>query len=143
MLAVAAVCACGGMALGQDDEDTAPPKTISIGTLADYPDAAFYDKFRDQKIFVRRLDDRLVAMSAICTHKRCVLKIKDPATLRCPCHKSFFSAEGSPTEGPAKKSLNRYALTQNEAGEITVDTTQSFEEKEWEEPKSFIAIKKQ
>ena len=145
MLVVAAVCACGSVALGDDKDDKdekAPPKTLAIGKVSDYSDAKFYDAHRADKVMIRRLDDRLVAMSAICTHKRCVVKIKDESSLRCPCHKGTFSEQGTPISGPPKAALPRYALTQAADGTITVDTTRSFGEKEWDQPEAFVAIKK-
>src|ERR1700690_486577 len=53
------------------------------------------------------------AMSAVCTHAGCLLD--DSATtiaagLYCPCHGSTFDASGNVTGGPARSSLQHYAV---------------------------------
>lgn len=143
--ATSAACAC--CALGADekpDDKNAPrPTSLAIGKLSDYPDQKFYDAFaKPAKVMVCRLDDRLVVMSAICTHKSCTLRVAEDKKLRCPCHKSFFSEYGTAIEGQAKGSLVRYALKQADDGTITADLTQSFAEKHWDDPKAMIAIKR-
>jgi Rieske Fe-S protein len=140
LAAAACACACAG---GADEKpDNKPmPKSLAIGKLADFDKEGFYD-FRDSKVMVSRLEDRLVVMSAVCTHKRCMLKIEeDKKSLKCNCHKSFFSEQGTVTGGPAKSSLVRYAVSQKEDGTITADLTQSFSEKQWEDAKSFVPVK--
>lgn len=149
-LAAATTAACACCALGADEKPEKPddkpaprPTSVSIGKLSDYPDQKFYDAFaKPAKVMVCRLDDRLVVMSAICTHKSCTLKIAEDKKLRCPCHKSFFGEHGTVLEGQAKSSLVRYALKQADDGTITADLTQSFAEKQWDDPKAMIAIKK-
>lgn len=129
-----------------DDERSKGPAATSlpIGKLADYEKPGFSDKFRAQKVMVSKLDDRLVVMSALCTHKGCVVKVEanDPTALQCPCHKAEFSDQGTVTKGPARSSLVRYAVSAAADGTITADLTKSFEEQQWEDPASFIAIKK-
>ena len=82
--------------------------------------------------------------TAICTHKGCAVKIDtaDAAALQCPCHHAEFSDQGTVTKGPARASLVRYALTQAADGTITADLTQHFEERKWDDPAAFVAIKK-
>ncbi len=148
-LAAAATAACACCALGADEkpaegEKDAPaalPKQFPIGKLADYPNEGFYDTHRKSRVFISRLEDRLVVMSAICTHKNCVLRKSEEKVLRCPCHKSFFSEQGTPTEGQAKVALPRYAVKQDANGTITVDTTKSYGEREWDQPEAFISTK--
>ncbi len=147
----AAACAC--CALGADEKPPEgdakpgkeqippPPKQFTIGKLSDYPNAGFYDAYRKNRAFVARLEDRLVVMSAVCTHKNCIVRKQDEKTLRCPCHKSFFSEYGTPTEGQAKVALPRYGVSVGADGTITVDTTQSFGEREWDKPEAFISTK--
>jgi Rieske Fe-S protein len=143
-----AACACG--ALGADGgekekgDPAARPKQFSVGKITDYPKPGFYDNFRAKphNVMISVVDDQLVVMSAICTHKMCVLRKQEDKVLRCPCHKSFFSEYGTPTEGQAKVALPRYAVSVLEDGTINVDTTQSFGEREWEKPQAFIPLKK-
>ena len=132
-----------------DDDDKRGPKgptakSLVIGTLTDYPKPGFYDKFRSQKVMVSRLDDRLVAMSAICTHKGCTVKVdpKETTQLLCPCHHAEYSDQGTPIKGPAKISLVRYGLTQAADGQITADLTKTFAERQWDDPAAMIPLPK-
>ncbi len=138
-----ACCCLGAEESDKPDKDTPPtPKQFSIGKLTDYPNPGFYDAHRKNKVMVCVVADQLVVMSAVCTHKNCLVRKHEEKVLRCSCHKSFFSDHGTPTEGPAKIALPRYAVKLEEDGTITVDTTKSFAEREWEKPEAFIAIKK-
>ena len=45
---------------------------------------------------MHRADDRLEAVSGICTHQGCKLWLDAPEQrLRCPCHSTSFSLEGT------------------------------------------------
>jgi len=142
----AAACACCSEAVAQDGEkkkeEKPRPKSVKIGKLSDYDKPGFYDKFADAKVLVCKLEDRLVVMSAICTHKSCTLKPKaDVATeLYCKCHKGEYSSQGTPIAGPPKLPLVRYALTTAADGTITADLTKSFEEKKWDDKAAYIPI---
>lgn len=146
------VGACAACVMAADlveaaDDKGAPAakaKSVEIGTLADYDKPGFYDKFIKQKVLVARLDDRLVAVSNVCTHKGCAVKVKpdDHTGLKCPCHKAEFSPEGTPTSGPAKTALARYAIKQGADGKITVDLTKQFIESKWDDADAFVAVKK-
>ena len=151
-LVLAGACACCSLladgALAADhDRNNHPtglmPKSLEIGKLADYPHPGFYDKFSKQRVMICRLDDRLVAMSAVCTHKGCIVRIQpdDKTSLKCPCHKAVFTEQGTVDSGPARSSLVRYALKSNANGTITADLTKSFDEKHWDDPAAFIALK--
>ncbi len=46
-------------------------------------------------------------LSAICPHEGCeVAWDKDTNRFSCPCHESFFAADGSKLTGPARRSLD-------------------------------------
>jgi nitrite reductase/ring-hydroxylating ferredoxin subunit len=58
--------------------------------------------------FVRRDDGQVAAVSAVCTHQGCKLRLDAPAReLRCPCHATAFAVDGAlvrhqlPTPPPA------------------------------------------
>ncbi len=42
-------------------------------------------------------------------------------TLKCPKHGSIFSAEGVVTKGPARKPLDRFGVSIDDAGHVIVD----------------------
>lgn len=62
------------------------------------------------------------AIYMVCTHLGCLYKW-EPSNNRfeCPCHGSKFSKDGFYIEGPAPRSLDTFALTE-ENGQIVVDT---------------------
>jgi cytochrome b6-f complex iron-sulfur subunit len=46
--------------------------------------------------FVRRDDGQVAAVSGICTHQGCALRLDAPAReLRCPCHRTSFAVNGT------------------------------------------------
>lgn len=141
---LASACACCAMSGEVDaaDPPAAKAKSVVLGKLADYTKPGFYDKFAKQKVLVARLDDRLVAMSNVCTHKSCSVRINadDKTLLKCPCHDAEYSAYGTPTDGPAKTALSRYAVKQSANGTITADLTKSFIESKWDDAAAFIPL---
>ncbi len=69
---------------------------------------------------VRLSDDEIVAVSALCTHFRCVLNWNNQnRTLACPCHNGVFSATGEVMSGLPTKPLDAYP-TELLRGEILV-----------------------
>ena len=58
---------------------------------------------------VRASETEVLALSAICTHLRCVLKWDDAeGRLRCPCHAGSFDRTGNVISGPPTRPLPRY-----------------------------------
>jgi cytochrome b6-f complex iron-sulfur subunit len=71
--------------------------------------------------YVLRLDaTRVVALSAVCTHMRCILNFdRERKGLRCPCHEGRFDLNGNVVSGPPQHSLPSYDV-QTRAGEVFV-----------------------
>jgi cytochrome b6-f complex iron-sulfur subunit len=71
--------------------------------------------------FVIRLDEtRVVALSAVCTHVRCILRFdREKRGIICPCHDGRFDLSGNVVSGPPKRSLPTYSVSVR-AGEIFV-----------------------
>jgi cytochrome b6-f complex iron-sulfur subunit len=65
----------------------------------------------DQPVFVVRVaESQVLAVSAVCTHMRCVLRWKrENATFQCPCHDGAFDRTGNVLSGPPKKPLPQFA----------------------------------
>lgn len=63
--------------------------------------------------YVVRLDaERVVAMSAICTHVRCVLGYdRERRGFICPCHDGRFDLAGNVLSGPPPRALPSYAVS--------------------------------
>jgi Rieske Fe-S protein len=60
-------------------------------------------------IFVRDSDESVRALSAVCTHKQCLLGYnKNSKRIECGCHKSNYDLSGKVLKGPAPKALKAY-----------------------------------
>jgi menaquinol-cytochrome c reductase iron-sulfur subunit len=57
-------------------------------------------------VYVRRLGDGFEVLSAVCPHASCLVKLEG-AGFACPCHRTLFDGDGRPTEGPARRALDR------------------------------------
>ncbi len=141
VIAAGAACAVCGGAEALLAAPQAGAAKVDVGALADYPADGVSDKFLKPpaKLLVVRGGGRLYAMNATCTHKSCVVKLKDGA-IKCPCHGSQFSEQGTVTDGPAKASLFRYKIAQNEKGRLIVDKSKQFGERQWDDPASFVKV---
>lgn len=98
------------------------PKTrlINAGPAANYAADGVYTRFRNQGFFVIRTGEKLFALSAICTHKKCRLTAEPDHSFNCPCHGSTFDAGGHVTEGPAKRDLPMLSTFIDETGNLLV-----------------------
>lgn len=90
--------------------------TTKVINLADYPDlASVGGSTIIGKTFVSRTGDtKFLALSMICTHKKCDVDYTGSG-FECPCHGSTYSSTGKVTNGPATKNLKSYKTTYNEA----------------------------
>jgi cytochrome b6-f complex iron-sulfur subunit len=72
--------------------------------------SSIYTKIEDEPvIIVRGESDKIIALSAICTHLDCLVGYrKSENDIFCNCHSSSFNIEGMPKEGPAKLPLQKY-----------------------------------
>ena len=71
--------------------------------------------------FVIRLDGaRVIAVSAVCTHVRCILGFdREKKASVCPCHDGRFDLAGHVLSGPPQRPLPTYSVSIR-AGEIFV-----------------------
>lgn len=62
-----------------------------------------------------------LALSLICTHQGCDASVASPTLIRCPCHGSEFSNDGSVVQGPAQLPLAQLATSYNaQSDELTI-----------------------
>jgi nitrite reductase/ring-hydroxylating ferredoxin subunit len=69
----------------------------------------------------------LYAMSLICPHASCDMSSQGSVSIQavvCNCHGSVFDGNGTVQQGPARSSLEHYAVTVSAAGAISIDTSQ-------------------
>jgi len=71
--------------------------------------------------YVVRVDaTRVIALSAVCTHVRCILGYdRERRGLVCPCHDGRFDLAGNVLSGPPPRPLPTYAVSVR-AGEVFV-----------------------
>jgi len=95
-------------------------RIINAGTIGDYAADGVYNNFRDEGFFVVRQGDKLFALSAFCTHRKCKLAAEPDRSFYCKCHGSTFDPGGHVTEGPAKRDLPVLPAFANEQGQLLV-----------------------
>jgi cytochrome b6-f complex iron-sulfur subunit len=85
-------------------------------------EARFVRHGSDPIFVVRVSDTQVLALPAVCTHLRCVLKW-DPAAqnLLCPCHNGAFDRNGNVLSGPPTRPLAPYRA-EIHADEVVVRT---------------------
>lgn len=111
-----ALAACSPAAGGNDAETSPNPiptggTPVQVGKVSDVPvGATATGKANGVNVVIFRPDEKTVlAYSDICTHAGCQIKPQG-ADFECPCHGSVFKgSDGTVTQGPAKKSLTRFA----------------------------------
>jgi Rieske Fe-S protein len=60
--------------------------------------------FNNERLALMRDEGGFYALSLVCTHLGCTVKVTENA-LSCPCHGSVFDRRGNVTRGPAYKPL--------------------------------------
>jgi Rieske Fe-S protein len=105
---------------GEDTVANHAERVIDAGPVSNYAIDGLYGGFRDQGFFLIRRGERLVALSAFCTHRKCKLTAEPNRSFYCKCHGSTFDLGGKVTEGPAKRDLAALPTTVNERGHLLV-----------------------
>ena len=95
-------------------------RAINAGPASDYAANGVYARFRGQGFFLVRNDDSLVALSAICTHRKCKITAEPDHSFYCECHGSTFDASGHVTKGPARRDLPVLPITTDTSGNVWV-----------------------
>ena len=93
---------------------------VNAGPVSSYAADGVYAAFRSQGFFIVRRQGALLALSSICTHKKCTLKSQPDRSFYCPCHGSTFDPAGHVTAGPAKRDLPVFATRVDERGQLIV-----------------------
>jgi Rieske Fe-S protein len=95
-------------------------RVVNAGPASKYAADGVYAAYRNRGFFIVRRGEKLFALSAICTHKRCKLDIERDHSFYCPCHGSTFDPAGHVTEGPAKRDLPVFPTAVNRSGQLLV-----------------------
>lgn len=64
-----------------------------------------------------------LALYQVCVHLGCKVPFRnDCNSFKCPCHGSHYNIDGEYLDGPAPRSLDRFAITFDSSGNLNVDT---------------------
>ncbi|MCH7701393.1 MAG: Rieske 2Fe-2S domain-containing protein [Planctomycetes bacterium] len=122
-----------------------PDPKVRVGELAKYFDMAPGDVNEDYKpkgIWMIRLEDRIAALSIICTHLGCIPNwLPNDHKFKCPCHGSGYHQNGVNFEGPTPRPLERFSI-RLEDGIVIVDKSRTFHEEwgQWGHSDSFLLV---
>lgn len=108
-----------------DPAEKAPdpqPLKLTEMTQADMSPGKVVD-YRKLGAFYLVADERGVfALTAVCTHRGCLVLAEGPEGFGCPCHDSAYDLQGEVTEGPAKLPLRHLGVQATEPkGLLQVD----------------------
>jgi Rieske Fe-S protein len=95
-------------------------RVVNAGPVGDYAADGVYGRFRNEGFFVVRKGERLFALSAFCTHRKCKLIAEPDRSFYCKCHGSTFDPTGHVTEGPARRDLPVLPASVDENGQLLV-----------------------
>lgn len=128
-------CACRAIRAATD-------RPVDVGRIEDYPRDGISEKFIQYDLFIVRRDKRLFSCTAICPHKAnsLLLDPKQADRIVCSGHESTFDLEGIHHGGPARRALDRFAVSLSPTGRVIVDTARTFRQPQWNDPASFVAI---
>jgi Rieske Fe-S protein len=100
----------GTFEISEDSEAT--QTAFPIGPPSRYRTPGVYADYRDKWVWLVSDGQKLIALSAICTHRQCpVWWHADEKVFICPCHKSHYTPQGiNQPDAKAKRPLERCTL---------------------------------
>jgi cytochrome b6-f complex iron-sulfur subunit len=127
-----------------------PKKLWRVGTLVDFAIPGVYENYKRTPDgsagfwLVNLADDqKLVAISTICTHLGCIPNwLAGDLKFKCPCHGSGYYITGVNFEGPTPRPLERFAIFKDPDGFLNVDMRKvyRYELGEWDNAESFVPL---
>lgn len=125
---------------------------VRCGPLSKYMAMAPGDVNNDYKpvkpsgFWIIRQEDRIAALSIICTHLGCIPSwLPNDRKFKCPCHGSGYKQDGTNFEGPAPRPLERFKIYL-EGDEVIVDRSKKFlamgpsDTAVWNDPEAYIPV---
>ena len=125
---------------------------VRCGSLSKYTAMAPGDVNIDYKpvkpsgFWIIRQEDRIAAVSIICTHLGCIPSwLPNDRKFKCPCHGSGFKPDGTNFEGPAPRPLERFKIYLD-GDDVVVDRSVKYlamgpnDKAKWNDPDAFIPV---
>ncbi len=97
-----------------------PPTKFKIGVVEDFGEDSI-TFIETKNLFIINREDGFQAISAVCTHLGCTVKIASENKFHCPCHGSKFDEHGNVIIGPAPRPLPHFELSVSRDGYLVVD----------------------
>lgn len=119
------------------------------GKRSDFPEVnKVYENYKQsQAVWIVRLleegQDRLVALSTVCTHLGCTPNWLDAERkFKCPCHGSGYYLSGVNFEGPTPRPLERFRVYVDATGNVVIDKSKKFRKdlQQWNQTESFVTM---
>lgn len=120
VLTAGAVAGCETMDEGHSSITSRAERTVNAGPASDYASDGVYGSFRNQGFFIIRKGEKMFALSAFCTHRKCKLAAEPDGSFYCKCHGSTFDPDGKVTKSPAARDLPMPPVIVNESGQVLV-----------------------
>lgn len=105
-----------------------------------------YKPVKPSGFWIIRQEDRIAALSIICTHLGCIPSwLPNDRKFKCPCHGSGFKENGVNFEGPAPRPLERFKIYLD-GDEVIVDRSRKFlamgpsDIAVWNDPEAYIPV---
>lgn len=95
-----------------------PSRRFTVGQPDEFPPGPTF--LADRRLFVFNSPDGFYAISAICTHLGCTVRLGGPGFM-CPCHGSQYDKNGRVVHGPAPRSLAWFAMSLTPRGQLLID----------------------
>lgn len=116
------------------------PQRFKVGTPDQFNEGPSF--LEDKRVFIFRQKNTFHAISAVCTHLGCTVKmqrlnqpkkvtvggreIEEQAEFACPCHGSKYYGDGTNYSGPAPRPLDYYKLELSpDDGQLIVDASET------------------
>jgi len=122
-----------------------PDPRVRVGKLQKYvemPPGGVNEDYKPQGIWMIRLEERIAALSTICTHLGCIPNwLPNDHKFKCPCHGSGYRQNGVNFEGPTPRPLERFRVLVVD-GLVIVDKSKKFRAElgQWDMPGSFLTV---
>jgi Rieske Fe-S protein len=106
--ALMAATALHGNAQSPDPQEKTPdpqPLKLTEVTRAELTPGKVLDYRKRGAFYLAADEGGIFALTAVCTHRGCLVLSEGPSGFGCPCHDSAYNLQGEITEGPAKLPL--------------------------------------
>ncbi len=122
-----------------------PDPRVRVGKVEKYLEMApgeVNEDYKPQGIWMIREEERIAALSIICTHLGCIPNwLPNDRKFKCPCHGSGYKPDGINFEGPTPRPLERFRIF-IEDGLVVVNKSKKYQYElgQWDQPGSFLEV---